>query len=102
MGRVEGQEGHRLVPPLHQQTINILNNLLSAAHYLAATRVPGPHRHASFVSAHSYKKVLALMAGLHGGTSHRDLNYFQALHRMLMGEFQTTEDKSACQTELEE
>lgn len=37
----------------------------------------------------------------HGeGTAQRDVNYFMVVHRMLMGEFPTAEERNACENEL--
>eukprot|EP00929_Paragymnodinium_shiwhaense_P114320 TRINITY_DN82678_c0_g1_i1.p1 TRINITY_DN82678_c0_g1~~TRINITY_DN82678_c0_g1_i1.p1 ORF type:complete len:564 (+),score=40.91 TRINITY_DN82678_c0_g1_i1:62-1753(+) len=90
-------------PRAHPVSVQLLNNL-AGAHYFAATRVPGPHCQASSKAALSYKrKVLMAMASNHGqGTAQRDVNYFMAFHRMLMGEFPTAEERTACEDELAE
>ena len=87
-------EGSNLAPKTHGETIQLLNNF-SAAHYFAATRVPGPHQDASFAASFDCKKkVIRAQALNHGrGTSQRDVNYFQSLHRLLMGQFPTAADR---------
>eukprot|EP00440_Ansanella_granifera_P075954 gb/GFBE01082425.1/.p1 GENE.gb/GFBE01082425.1/~~gb/GFBE01082425.1/.p1 ORF type:complete len:560 (+),score=126.55 gb/GFBE01082425.1/:1-1680(+) len=100
--KVESMSGENLAPSTHWQTLQLFNNL-AGAHYFAATRVPGPHRDASFAAAFLYKKkVLDANAANHGGTPQRTVNYFQSLYRMLMGEFPTAEAKEACAKQMEE
>ena len=96
-------EGKSLAPPTHGATIQLLNNF-SGAHYFAATRVPGPHQDASFAASFAMKKkVLRAQALNHGrGTCQRDVNYFQSLHRMLMGRFPTDADRKECEQEMED
>jgi len=90
-------------PKAHTQSVQLLNSL-SGAHYFAASRVPGAHTDASFKAALLYKqKVLSAMAANHGaGTAQRDINYFMAFHRMLMGEFPTAKEKAVWEKELED
>jgi len=90
-------------PKAHTISVQMLNNL-AGAHYFAATRVPGPHCQASSKAALLYKrKVLSAMAANHGdGTAQRDINYFAAVHRMLMGQFPSAEERSICEKELED